>query len=241
VTQCLIIAAGEGSRLRALAESKPLALVGGTPLIERVVRAAAEGGATHFLVVTGYRAEPLEDFLAGLADRLGLTIEAVRNSDWKRPTGLSVLAADDRLEDDFLLMMSDHLFEPAIVAALLAREPGDLTLAVDRDSDSPLIDLDDATKVAFGAEGRIARIGKTIEGWDAIDTGVFRAGSALAAAIRASVKAGGQGSLSEGVQTLADQGRALTLDVTGRWWMDVDDPRAHALAEEELRRRASVD
>jgi choline kinase len=239
VTQCLIIAAGEGSRLRALAESKPLALVAGTPLIERVVRAAAEGGASRFLVATGYRAEPLEHFLAELADRLGLAIDTARNPDWRRPNGLSVLAAADRLEDDFLLTMSDHLFEPAIVSALLAREPGDLVLAVDRESDSHLIDLDDATKVAVGQDGRIERIGKTIEHWDSIDTGLFRAGSALPAAIRASVEAGGQGSLSEGVQTLADQGRALALDVTGRWWMDVDDPRAHALAEAELKRIAT--
>lgn len=239
MTQCLVIAAGEGSRLRALAESKPLASVAGTPLIERVVRAAAEGGASNFLVVTGYRAEPLEHFLAGLADRLGLTIEAVRNPDWKRPNGLSVLAAAGRLEDDFLLTMSDHLFEPAIVSALLARAPGELILAVDRESESPLIDLDDATKVALGEDGRIARIGKTIHRWDAIDTGLFRAGPALPAAIRASVAAGGQGSLSEGVQALADRGRALALDVTGRWWMDVDDPRAHALAEAELGRMAT--
>jgi len=236
MTRCLVIAAGEGSRLRALAESKPLAPVAGTPLIERVVRAAAEGGASRFLVVTGYRAEPLEDFLAGLADRQGLTIETIRNADWRRPNGFSVLAAADRLEDDFLLAMSDHLFEPAIVAALLAREPRELILAVDRESESPLIDMDDATKVALGAEGRIARIGKSIERWDAIDTGLFRAGPALPAAIRASIDAGGQGSLSEGVQKLADEGRALALDVTGRWWMDVDDPRAHALAEEELKR-----
>jgi choline kinase len=234
VTQCLIIAAGEGSRLRALAESKPLALVAGTPLIERVVRAAARGGASSFLVVTGYRAEPLEAFLEALADASELPIETVRNDDWRRPNGLSVLAAAARLADDFLLTMSDHLFVPAIVAALLARPRADLTLAIDRKSDSPLIDLDDATKVLLGPGGRIERIGKTIEQWDAVDTGLFRAGPALPAAIRASVERGGQGSLSEGVQQLADEGRALALDVTGKWWMDVDDPRAHALAEEEL-------
>ena len=43
--------------------------------------------------------------------------------------------------------------------------------------------------------------------------------------------AGGQGSLSEGVQRLADQGRAFTHDATCCWWLDVDDPRAFALAE----------
>ncbi|HEY5721881.1 MAG TPA: NTP transferase domain-containing protein [Allosphingosinicella sp.] len=234
---CLIIAAGEGSRLRSLAESKPLAQVAGRPLIEHVATAAAEGGATAFTIVTGYRAEPLEDWLAGFARSTGLAIRTVRNPDWKRPNGISVLAAAETLEGEFLLMMSDHLFEPAIVADLLASESAPLRLAIDRNCDSPLIDMDDATKVKLGGDGRIERIGKTIEPWDAIDTGLFRAGPELIAAIRESVERGGQGSLSEGVQQLADSGRAFTLDSTGRWWMDVDDPRAFALAEGQLRVR----
>ena len=39
------------------------------------------------------------------------------------------------------------------------------------------------------------------------------------------------------MQWLADRGRAQTWDVgtddDAAWWMDVDDPRAHALAEAE--------
>ena len=43
---CLIIAAGHGSRLREISPSKPLTPVAGMPLIEQVIRAAAAGGAT---------------------------------------------------------------------------------------------------------------------------------------------------------------------------------------------------
>lgn len=232
--QALIVAAGQGSRLRSLAESKPLAPVGGRPLIEHVVRSAAEGGATGFVIVTGYRAEPLEHYLADLARAIGLPIRTVRNAEWERPNGLSVAAAAECLAEEFLLMMSDHLFDPEIARALIAASPAPLRLAIDRVSESPLIDLDDATKVKLGQGGRIARIGKTVEPYDAIDTGLFRAGPELIAAIRESVEAGAQGSLSEGVQLLADRGLATTLDVTGRWWLDVDDPRAFALAEAHL-------
>jgi hypothetical protein len=35
------------------------------------------------------------------------------------------------------------------------------------------------------------------------------------------------------MQRLADQGRAATMDIGASWWLDVDDPRAHALAEAE--------
>jgi choline kinase len=158
----------------------------------------------------------------------------VRNAEWERPNGLSVAAAAQFLAEQYLLMMSDHLFDPEIVRALIAAPPAELTLAIDRVSDSPLIDLDDATKVKIRESGRIERIGKTVEPYDAIDTGLFRAGPELIAAIRESVEAGAEGSLSEGVQRLADQGQAAILDVTGRWWLDVDDPRAFALAEAHL-------
>ncbi|MGZ8997538.1 MAG: phosphocholine cytidylyltransferase family protein [Allosphingosinicella sp.] len=230
----LIVAAGAGSRLRSLAESKPLAPVAGRPLIEHVVRSAAEGGATSFTIVTGYRAEPLESYLAQLGGAMGLPIRTVRNPDWERPNGLSVVAAAEFLAGEFLLMMSDHLFDPAIVRALIAAPAGPLILAIDRNSQSPLIDLDDATRVKLGAAGRIVRLGKTVDPYDAIDTGLFRTGPELVAAIRQSVESGAQGSLSEGVQSLADRGLATTLDVSGSWWLDVDDPRAFALAESQL-------
>ncbi|HLL31200.1 MAG TPA: NTP transferase domain-containing protein, partial [Allosphingosinicella sp.] len=154
--QCVIIAAGQGTRLRALAPSKPLARVGGVPLIEHVVRSAAAGGATRFVVVTGYEAEPLEAFLADLAGRSGFPIEAVRNEDWARPNGVSVLAAGPRLGSEFILLMSDHLFDPAILSGMIAHDRGAaaLTLAADYAIGNPLLDLDDATKIEI--EKRIA-------------------------------------------------------------------------------------
>ena len=231
---CLIIAAGHGSRLRDISPSKPLTPVAGVPLIEHVARAAAAGGASAFIVVTGHEAERLEAFLAGLSERLGLPIDPVRIADWDRPNGYSVLAGADAIAGDYLLTMSDHLFDPAIVRLLLAAPAAALTLAVDRDLDNPLLDMDDATKVAVGADGAILRIGKTLDRFDAIDTGLFRATPALAEAIRAAVAAGGAGSLSDGVQRLADQGKAMTVEIAGARWLDVDDAIALAKAETML-------
>jgi 1L-myo-inositol 1-phosphate cytidylyltransferase len=233
--KCLIIAAGQGTRLRSVAPSKPLVRVRGTPLVEHIVRLARSGGATEFLVATGYQADPLEAFLRTLGERIGCPIDTVRNPDWDRPNGLSVLAAADRLDEPFVLLMSDHLFDPSILAGLIAGRRADaaLTLAVDRDIDNPELDLDDATKVVSEG-GRIVGIGKTITGYDAIDTGIFLATPALLEAIEASLAAGGGGSLSEGVQTLADAGRAFVFETAGKWWFDVDDAAALAKAEKSL-------
>lgn len=229
---CLIIAAGLGSRLRSVADSKPLTRVCGVPLIEHVIRAAAVGGAGRFHVATGHEADRLEAFLAALAQRTDLEIRTVRVPDWTRANGHSVIAGADRIDGDYLLLMSDHLFDPEIVRALSrAPRPAGLRLAVDRDLARPSLDLDDATKVALGDDGRIVSIGKSLERYDAVDTGIFHATPALAVAIREAIAAGGGGGLSEGVQLLADRGAAETMDVAGRFWLDVDDPPSLEMAE----------
>ena len=232
--KCLIIAAGQGTRLRSRAPSKPLAPLGGVPLLEHVMRLAHEGGATAFVVVTGYRGAAVEKFLGNLS--IEAPVETVRNPDWKRPNGLSVLAAAEALGDEFLLLMADHLFDPAIVRRLIAAPaPAGLTLAADYAIANPQLDIDDATKLEVDGDGFIRRIGKTIAGYNAVDTGIFRTTSALLASLRESVDAGGSGSLSEGVALLAARGEARAFDVQGGWWLDVDDEAAFLKAEAKLR------
>ena len=229
---CLILAAGLGTRLRGLSESKPLTPVGGVPLIEHVIRRAAAGGANRFQVVTGYQADRVETFLAELQGRIDLPIGWKRTDDWTRPNGYSVLAGADVLGgDDYLLSMSDHLFDPSIVSLLLGHKGSGVTLAVDRDLTGPLLDIDDATKVDVASDGRIAAIGKALASYNAIDTGLFFATPALAEAIRADVAAGGHGSLSDGMQRLAGAGQASALDIGTARWIDVDSPAMLELAE----------
>jgi 1L-myo-inositol 1-phosphate cytidylyltransferase len=232
---CLILAAGLGTRLRGISESKPLTPIGGVPLIEHVIRRAAAGGATRFLVVTGYEAERVEAFLAELQFRLALPIGWERTENWTQPNGYSVLAGAEVLRGDYLLSMADHLFDPAIAARLLDRRGKGVTLAVDRNLAGPLLDIDDATKVEVAADGRIAAIGKALTAYNAIDTGLFLATPALAEAIRADIAAGGGGSLSEGMQRLAGAGLAATVDIGAARWIDVDSPAMLELAETFVR------
>lgn len=230
----LILAAGYGSRLaNAVAAPKPLAVVGGHSLLEWSVRQAALAGVRHAVVVTGHRAGMIEAELPGITFRTGVTLEACRLDDWSRPNGHSVLAGAARLRGNYLLMMADHLFE----AALLARLAGEFdraagaVLAIDRNCTGPAIDPADATWVRTRADGTIAAIGKQLADYDAVDCGAFIATPDLTTAIAAAIAEGAAGSLTDGMQRLAGQGLADTVDVTGRWWIDVDDPAMLALAE----------
>ena len=231
----LIIAAGFGSRLRDISGSKPMTPVAGVPLLELGVRQAKAAGARRVVVVTGHEAERLEAALPALAQRAGIAVEPARVADWSKPNGWSVIAGAERIGGDYLLMMSDHIFSAPVLSGL-ARQGGPdrgVTLAVDRRIDDPLIDPDDATWVERGDNGFIRAIGKTIPLYDAVDCGAFLCTPELAEAIRGAIADGQAGSLSEGMQRLADSGRAATWEIGGAWWLDVDDPRAHALAEQQ--------
>lgn len=229
---CLILAAGLGTRLRGISDSKPLTPVGGIPLLEHVIVRAARGGATRIVVVTGYEAERVEAFLAGLQSRLALPIGWERVEDWTLPNGHSVLAGSSVLNGNYLLSMADHLFDPEIVKGLLEQRCEGVTLAVDRALTGPLLDIDDATKVEVEDDGRIVRIGKALAHYNAIDTGLFLATPALAEAVRDAIAAGRSGSLSDGVQRLAEARKAHTMDIGLARWIDVDSPAMLALAEE---------
>ncbi len=230
--RCLIIAAGRGSRLSHLFPLKPLIPVAGKALLEWVMTGAAAAGIDDFVVVSGYRSEEIERFVADLARKRNLAAAVVFNPDWEKENGFSVLAAREALKSEFVLLMADHLFDVGILNALLDApvSKGQVMLAVDsRVHGHPHADLDDVTRVNVSA-GRIVDIGKKIPVYNAFDTGIFRCPPALFAALEESVDRG-DFSLSGGIRVLAEKRNALALDSGGRFWIDVDDERALKLAE----------
>jgi choline kinase len=230
ITTAILLAAGEGSRLRSAAPSKPLCHVGGRPLIDHAIAGLAEAGLIRVVVVLGYEAERIEAHLA--ARHWPIAVETVRTRDHRLPNGVSVLAAEQALAgEDAVLAMCDHLVEPALYARVAqAGTGGGARLGIDRRITSDLVDLDDVTCVRTEGEA-IAAIGKHLADYDAFDTGVFAIGPALFAALN-SLPAP---SLTEGMRVLAAYGGALTVDCSDLDWIDVDDPAALDKAEIWLR------
>ena len=223
--QAVILAAGQGTRLRAASPVKPLTPVAGRPLILHTLDRMRAGGANSAVVVLGYEAAAIRAVLDA-ADTLPLTL--VDNPDWAAPNGVSLAAAAPHLERRALLCMADHLVAPSLYAAMIAHGVGGdaLALGIDRRLGHPWIDEDDVTRVAT-RQGRIVGIGKHIPVYDAYDCGVFVVTPALTDALAALDNPG----LSDGVRALARQDRAATVDISTHDWLDIDDPRALALAE----------
>ena len=116
IETAVILAAGEGSRLRTSAPYKPLCPVAGRPLIDHALEGLAAAGLTRAIVVLGYGEEAIAAHLA--SRRWPLAVETVR-SDPRRPNGVSVLAAAPLLAGgEAVLAMCDHLVTPAHYARL---------------------------------------------------------------------------------------------------------------------------
>jgi 1L-myo-inositol 1-phosphate cytidylyltransferase len=222
----ILLAAGEGSRLRSATPFKPLCTVAGRSLLEHALDGLAEAGLDRAVVVTGYGADEIARHIAARA--WPLAVQTIVNSDYRSPNGTSVLAAEPFVGgEDAQLAMCDHLVEPALYRRIAdAGASGGARLGVDRRLDSAWVDLEDVTRVETAGE-RIVAIGKGLVAYDCFDTGVFAIGPALFGALRRLESP----SLTEGMRILAAERSALTIDCSDLDWIDVDDQAALQKAE----------
>jgi choline kinase len=158
-------------------------------------------------------------------------VTLIENLEYQKANGVSALAAKTELNKPFLLLMSDHIFEPKTARGLLRQPLADdeVILAVDSKIDR-VFDLDDATKVRRKGN-YIVGIGKDLPSYDALDTGMFLCSPALFDRLEAA-RNNGDCSLSDGMRRLARDWKLRAFDIDDGHWQDVDSPQALAHAEE---------
>ncbi|MCZ6833763.1 MAG: NTP transferase domain-containing protein, partial [Acidobacteria bacterium] len=224
----VILAAGEGNRLRSARSSvpKPLIRLRGLSIAERSVAQLLTAGVERFVIVLGCDAMLVRREFERVAKRRRCHISFVEATNWEKGNGCSVIAAAPLIGDSpFLLTMVDHLLAPGMIRDVLAEPPAEdeVALAVDHDAKN-VFDLSDLTKVEV-CEGRIVAIGKDLATWNAGDTGLFYCSSMLFEMLERAHKQGNF-SLTDGVKECAAQGVVRAIDVTGKLWLDVDTPEA---------------
>ncbi|MBN1109620.1 MAG: NDP-sugar synthase [Methanomassiliicoccales archaeon] len=118
VRQAVILAGGEGTRLRPLTDTrpKPLLPVLGMPCIEYVISSLAEAGVEHIILACGYRSQDLIRML-GDGRRLGLEMEFAFE---ERPMGTAgaVKLLQDRLEPTFVVGSGDTMTDADLGALI---------------------------------------------------------------------------------------------------------------------------
>jgi choline kinase len=231
VRDAVVLAAGNGDRFQnGTRQSKLLHPVLGRPLILRTLATAAEAGITAFHIVIGYQADTVREVIERGAPR-GCTLQFTHNPNWHLENGVSVLTVRERLRDRrFALLMGDHLFETRVLARLLEMkvDPNESVLAIDAGPVHPDIAAE-ATKVRLDGD-RITAIGKDLNTYDALDTGLFVCASTLFPALEIA-RLGGDTTLSGGIRQLAARGLMRGAEVGAATWCDIDTVGDLAAAE----------
>ena len=227
--------AGAGSRLRGSAQTtaKPLIPIGGRPLISYAINSFHKVGVTTFHAVVGPNGDELAAAVATLLPP-HMQFRPIANPNWQKQNGVSLLTAAGKVRPPFFLAMGDHLFESSVLGQLLTHaDLSRLNLAIDRKIES-IFDLDDAMKVQ--TQGHlITAIGKKLDSYNAIDTGIFLCPESVFDYLRRALK-NEDCSLAEGVRLMAADGNALGIDIGDAWWQDVDTPEMLRRAQEEAAR-----
>jgi choline kinase len=235
----VVLAAGNGDRFRGTtAHSKLLARVAGIPLLTRTLESAWRAGVTDAHVVLGYDADAVRALAVATAPP-SLRLHFHLNHRWHDENGLSVLAAREPLAGRrFALMMGDHVFEPRVLARLLriTTRKDEALLCVDFHCDDPQTVLE-ATRVRV-KDDRISAIGKGLEPYDALDTGLFLCQASIFDAL-GDAYASGDTTLSGGVRRLADQGLVRAVDIGLTRWCDIDTVADLRSAEQAIRHTAA--
>ncbi len=226
----VIIAAGMGSRLRETTGeiNKTLITVGQMTLIEHLLTNAKSCGIDKVVVVTGYRHQAIEEFVGKMHG--DFSIQTVYNPDWKQPNGISVLAAQVAIGqgEDFLISMSDHIYEPGLLRRIIECPLGNYVASVGLDFDiDNIFDIDDGMKVCVDPNTKttITAMSKTLPEYDAIDCGVFKCRYEFFDYLDRAAAAG-KGSLSDACNELMEQQKMGGTDIGDSFWLDIDTPES---------------
>lgn len=154
--KAIILAAGKGSRLRGAAGDKPkcLASAGDYTLIQRQITALRASGIDDIVAVVGFRADMVRR-------ECGPDIDFVENPIFYRTSSLySLWLARERFRDGFVVLNSDVLFHPQLLADLITARYEDALLISYSNESAPLGEEEMKVKVRAG---RVVDISKAMD------------------------------------------------------------------------------
>ncbi len=121
--QAVILAAGEGQRLRPFTVTKPKVMlaIAGKPILQYVVESLAQNGIRNIVLVVGYKKEQVFDYM-GSGEQFGIDITYVTQ---KKQLGTAHALAQAKAvtEDEFLVLQGDKLIDADTIAHFTTVKP----------------------------------------------------------------------------------------------------------------------
>lgn len=235
----VVLAAGEGKRLRPLTDDIPKALApvdGDTTILDIALRNLRAVGVEEVSIVSGYAAERIDALLPALSETYDLRLSTIFNdkaSIWNN--AYSLWLAREQLARGAFVVNGDTVHPVDVEQRMLAARGPDVLIALD---DAKSL-AEEEMKVILDDEGALRRINKALDP-NAVNgeyigvTLVEPAGAEpLADALKAVFERDTTLYYEDGFQELADRGGVIkTASVGGLSWVEVDNHDDLARARE---------
>ena len=121
--QAVILAAGEGQRLRPFTVTKPKVMlsIADKPILQYVIESLAQNGIRNIVLVVGYRREQVFDYI-GSGEQFGVNIVYI-TQEKQLGTAHALAQAKAVIKNDFLVLPGDNLIEADTIARFVATKP----------------------------------------------------------------------------------------------------------------------
>ncbi len=231
--QIVILAAGLGSRL-GRGVPKALVEVAGKTMLEYQMEWVKSFDPERVIVISGYHHDDMKSF----CDKKFPEAILVENKRYKEQNLYSLLAAEDYLDDDTLIMNVDHIY-PDTFAKRVAPQLKEIeNYAIFADTERSL--TDDDMKVFVNSDGKVEKISKKLTEWNAgyigmtfIKKGFWKEYFAAADKVAEDFKE--KAVVEMVIQELVNGSffpEIINSDAIK--WYEIDTPEEHAVAEKEL-------
>jgi glucose-1-phosphate thymidylyltransferase len=237
--QAVVLAAGKGTRLRPLTETRPKGLVDvdGQPILTHCFEQLIELGAEELLVVVGYRAEDIIDHYGDEFE--GVPIEYAHQ---ERQLGLAhaLNTVEELVTDDFMLMLGDNIFQANVEDVVRRHRESrvDAAFLVEE------VPMEEASRYGVCNTNDYGKITEVVEKPDdpptnLVMTGFYTFSPAIFHATRlVQPSERGEYELSDAIDLLIRSGRTIDAVELDGWRVDVGYPEDRAEAERRLRTEA---
>ncbi|HMK47408.1 MAG TPA: bifunctional sugar-1-phosphate nucleotidylyltransferase/acetyltransferase [Methanocella sp.] len=126
--KAVVLAAGEGSRLKPFTATRPKVMIqtGNKPILEYVINALQESGIIDIVMVVGYKREKIMDYF-GDGRRWGVNITYVEQFQ-QLGTAHALRQASHLIKDHFLVINGDTVIDASAIREIVKHKAGDATM-----------------------------------------------------------------------------------------------------------------
>ena len=233
--KAVVLAAGEGTRLRPLTEDRPKGMVevDGKPILTHCLEQLVDLGADEFVIVVGYLKEKIISHYGDEFEGVPITYTHQRD---QKGLAHALLTVEEHVDDDFMLMLGDNVFNANLEDVVMRQreDRADAAFLVEE------VPYEEASRYGVCVTNDYGEITDVVEKPEdppsnLVMTGFYTFSPAIFPACRLVQPSNrGEYEISEAIHLLIQSGRTIDAIPLDGWRMDIGYPEDRDEAERRL-------